>query len=228
MTYRAKINIGHNAKFVCKYHLLMYICVVDKTTTKNKMKTATNNNTKNASAKTTANVVNINLSKFADKLKNISVKEKKTKDTIYIYPENFTAKMIGEKEGKQFRNKLRNKMRFFENNIFVAAKQKDNDKLIALVKEFNSFYKANYRVNDYSLSSVSQSQDETKTGDLSTMMQIITTVNAAIADEKTAKKGAKKEQTTTTKTTPKKGAKTAKNNNVDNTIVNAENNTINA
>jgi hypothetical protein len=142
----------------------------------------------NKSAKTAnvnAKIVNVNLDAFTKKLESVTVKEKITKDAFYIYPENFTIKMIGEKEGKQFRNKMRTKIKFYENNIFVAAKQQDNEKLISVVKEFNAFYKANYKINDYSLKSISQSTDELKTADLSTMLGIIKTVNAAISPDAT-------------------------------------------
>lgn len=162
------------------------------------------NSTTNAATKT--KIVNINLDSFTKKLSTITVKEKSTKETIYNYPENFTQKMIGETEGKKFRNKLRTKIKFFENNIFWSAKQKDNDKLIALTKEFNSFYKENYKINDYSLKSISQSADELKTSDMQTMIDIIKTVNASITEDKTAKKAVTKNVT--------KGAKK--------TIVNAD------
>lgn len=125
-------------------------------------------------------VSKINLSTIADRLSKIEVKDKKVKNTIYIYPEGWTQDKINSVEGKKFRNKLRNKIKFFCNQIFLFAKQlqvnsKDADstkKLNDAVKEFKSFYKTNYKINDFSIESISQAKDE-KTNDIKLMLDII-------------------------------------------------------
>jgi hypothetical protein len=121
-------------------------------------------------------IVDLNLSSFADKLKNVEVKEKKDKETIYNYPENFTKAQINGEQGKKHRNKLRTKMQKFENNIFVFTKTNNVEELQKTIKEFDVFYKENYRINDYSLKSISSSNDETKSASLKTMLEIITSV----------------------------------------------------
>lgn len=124
-------------------------------------------------------IINLNLSKYADKLKSIEVKEKKSKDSFYKYPESFTQLDINSLKGKQFRNKMRNKINSFENNIFVFAKTKQIEKLKNEVRLFNDFYKEHYQINDYSLKSITQAHSELKTDSLQMMLNIIKDVNNA-------------------------------------------------
>lgn len=135
-----------------------------------------------ANKKTTENkksVVNLNLSQFAAKLDNIEVKEKKDKETLYIYPETLSKSDINGEKGKKHRNKLRTKMQKFENNIFVFTKTNDTENLEKTIAEFDAFYKENYRTPDYSLKSISSSNDEKKTASLKTMLEIINAVKSA-------------------------------------------------
>lgn len=112
-------------------------------------------------------VSKINLSKFAEQLSKIEVKEKKKRETMYKYPEGFTEKDINSEKGKQYRNKCRNIRNRFANNILSFAKQNevlkgkfDVSKLTNEVKEFNKFYKETYLLNDYSFKSISQAKEE--------------------------------------------------------------------
>lgn len=134
---------------------------------------------KNANASKESNVVNLNLEKFEKSLESVSLKEKKTRETIYNYPEGWDKTKINSEEGKKFRNSLRNQMKRFSNNVFVFTKTKENEKLIAEIDAFNAFYLKNFRINDYSLDSITQSKDDAKSRDLSLMMDIIREVNAS-------------------------------------------------
>ena len=124
-------------------------------------------------------VTSLNLAKFADKLKNVELKEKNKKETIYIYPENFTQKMISETEGKQHRNKIRNQMKRFVNNIQLFAKFNRIDDLKKEINSFDEFYKKNFRITDYSFASISNTKNEAKEADLKLMLEIINEVRNA-------------------------------------------------
>lgn len=151
-------------------------------TTKKLIKTETkviNKNAKKEVAKKKVDTINIGatLDKFADKLNDKKIVEKTKKDTIYIYPETLTASDINSEKGKTFRNSLRNKLKRLSNNIFVFAKTKQQEKLIAEVKMFNSFYKESYIKNDFTLASISQSKNGEKTDDMQLMLNIVQDVN---------------------------------------------------
>jgi hypothetical protein len=128
-----------------------------------------------------ANVTTLNLAKFADKLKNVEIKEIAKKQTIYIYPENFTPKMINEKEGKQFRSARRNQLKRFVNNVLLYAKypEKYLDNLHKEIADFEVYYKTFYRLNDYSFASLSQSKDESKEADLKLFLEILNEIRNA-------------------------------------------------
>jgi hypothetical protein len=128
-----------------------------------------------------ANLTTINLEKFADQLQGLELKEKKERETIYLYPAEFTKSDIGSEKGKKFRNSLRNQMKRLSNNILLFAKMKRMDDLNAEILKFDEFYTKNYRTHDYSLASVSQSNDPAKEKDLNLMMQILKEVKAVKA-----------------------------------------------
>lgn len=136
--------------------------------------------TKSTIDKKKVEVINLQstLNKFADKVKDMKINEKTKKDTIYLYPENLTANEINSEKGKTFRNSLRNKLKRFENNIFVFTKTQNTESLQKEVKLFNDFYKTNYQRNDFTLQSLSQSKNESKTGDLQLMLNIIVDINS--------------------------------------------------
>lgn len=123
---------------------------------------------------TTQELTKFNLANYADQLSGIALKEKKERETIYIYPADFGKPEIGGEKGKKHRNKLRNQMKRHSNNILVYAKSQDLEKLTKEIAEFETFYTANYRTHDFTLASISQSNDETKEKDLTLMMKIIT------------------------------------------------------
>lgn len=153
---------------------------VSETVIANVSKSKTNNS--NSSDKPKANaskIVDLNLSKYADKLKTVELKEKKSKDSIYLYPDEFTPALINSDKGKKFRNKIRNSITRFSNNIFVFAKTNQSDKLIAEINLFNEFYKMNFRITDYTVKSISQANNEKTIADIELMLEIVKDVNNA-------------------------------------------------
>lgn len=114
----------------------------------------------------------INLSKYAEKLSKVDVKEKKKKETIYNYPEGFTEQKINSEEGKKFRNKMRNELKRHTNNILVFAKTNQNENLQKQISAFCEFYKTNYRINDFSINSISRKEEE-KNADTILMLDIV-------------------------------------------------------
>lgn len=118
-------------------------------------------------------IVKINLDQFKDQLSNIQLKEKKERSTIYIYPEGKGKDWINSPDGKKWRNNKRNSIQRFANNILIFAKSNQLEKLQEEIKKFDAFYKEFYRLNDYSFSSISNSSDAKKEGDIDLMMKII-------------------------------------------------------
>lgn len=134
-------------------------------------------NTKNAKSKT-KEIAKFNLEQFTDSLKNFEAKATNAKRSIlYNYPETFKETDINSVLGKRFRNRLRSKLQNFCNNIFVYAKTNDAEKLQIEVDFFNAFYKENYRINDYTISSLTNSPKEGKNKDLETLLSIVKEVN---------------------------------------------------
>lgn len=104
----------------------------------------------------------INLSQFADKLANVELKVKKEKETLYKYPEGWTKEKINSEEGKHFRNKLRNRLKSICNNIFYYAKTQDAENIKLEIEKFDKFYLENYRINDYTVNSITNSKEQEK------------------------------------------------------------------
>jgi hypothetical protein len=123
-------------------------------------------------------VSKLNFDDLKEKLNKVELKEKKRKERLYIYPENFTEKMINEKEGKQFRAKQRNKIKTFANNISLNAKFNKIEELKKEVENFVVYYKERYRINDFTINSISQ-KDAEKTGDIELMLSVVKKVIAA-------------------------------------------------
>lgn len=131
-----------------------------------------------ASKETVKEVQQLNLSKFTDLLKNRELTEKKTRETIYIYPENLnTEEKRNSKEGKKFRSNLRRTLEKHCTNILIFVKYAREEDLKKEVKTFGDFYKKFYKTNDFSVNSVSQSNKEERASDLKMMFEIIQTVN---------------------------------------------------
>lgn len=105
----------------------------------------------------------VNLSKFADRINKFGVTENsvsKQKSLLYNYPENWTSLQINGQEGKNFRSSLRKKLLNFANEISINEKIQNIEKLKDAIKRFNEFYKITFKVNDYSIASISHTKGE--------------------------------------------------------------------
>ena len=136
------------------------------------------NETKTTANKVENKVTTLNFSDIAERLSKVEEKEVKRKLRLYIYPENFTEKMINEKEGKQFRSKQRNVVNTFSKSINVYAKHNKIDELKKEVKNFVEYYKKTFRLNDFTITSISQKEDS-KTEDWKLMLDIVKKVIAS-------------------------------------------------
>lgn len=134
----------------------------------------------------------LNLSKFVANLKNAVIEDKKKRETIYIYPDELnTEEKRNGKKGKQFRNQQRSKIERFCNDIRLHTKYDRQVDLIESVKLFKANYKTFYRINDFSVSSVSQSaslegndKQKKQFAELSEMFEIIKAVDLQTAKKK--------------------------------------------
>lgn len=134
--------------------------------------------------------LNLSQKKLLDTLntfdfKDIKVKEKKSNDTksrndMYHYQflfnkyKNLDYSKMSNKDfkdnDKSLRTKLRHKRNSFANNIILYAQNKDLVNLQKEIKDFNSFYKETYVLNDYSLKSISSNNRDKESELLLNMM----------------------------------------------------------
>jgi len=130
-------------------------------TKNNKTAKANNAVKKSQTANEEKKLIKINFDKHADKVQNLSEKSvSNQRSTIYVYPENFTALQINGKEGKNFRSKLRNELTKICGLIGLHYKMKKESELIAEVEKFDNFYKTNFKIQDYSINSLTNTKDE--------------------------------------------------------------------
>lgn len=93
----------------------------------------------------------------------------KEKNFLYKYQLDKKENALPEKEQKKKRSKLRRKLQNLVNVIILANVKKPSTEG---VKEFLDFYKANYILNDFTLQSITASNDELKTKDLQKVLEI--------------------------------------------------------
>lgn len=132
-----------------------------------------NSVTKNVTdKKETAKLQKINFEKFANiasKITENSVTLQKS--LLYIYPTEWTKNEINNKKlGGAFRNKRRKELNNFANIIFLSYQKKNVELLKTEVEKFKVFYKEFYRVNDFSINSVTHTKDNET---VIAMMQLI-------------------------------------------------------
>ena len=105
---------------------------------------------------------NINevLKKFSLKSKGNKGSKESTlyKDAIYM--------QLNAKERKSLRMKVRRQRNNFAKHIIKAFKEKQNEELNTLIKDFNLFYKTFYKVNDLSFHSLSAKNNDEDTYEL--------------------------------------------------------------
>lgn len=138
---------------------------------------------------TTNKIVNVNLDSFAKRLSTITGSNTKTKDSIYVYPNDFTSIDVSSKKGKSFRVKRRTQFEQIVNAFLHLEKQKDMKAISAqifadstkeIVSLFADTYKEYYRVNDYSFASVSQSNNEGKKTEILSFLSFCKNTNANV------------------------------------------------
>jgi len=125
-------------------------------------------------------VSKLNFADLKEQLSKVATetKEIKKKERLYIYPENFTDAMINAKEGKAFRGKHRKIVFNFANNINLFADKNRIEDLLKEVANFQEYYKNFYRLNDFTLESITQKSDE-KTANIKMMFVVIKRVLAS-------------------------------------------------
>lgn len=124
-----------------------------------KMKNSSKNTVKNVSAIVSPietkkeGLKRINFEKFANALDSFEIKEKSSKEHLYIYTDDVIQKGINSDAGKSFRGRMRNKLENLCNAVLIAYKQKNEENLNSAIEKFKSNYLEFYTVNDYSFSS---------------------------------------------------------------------------
>ena len=142
-------------------------------------------------AKKDSNLSKINFDKFAKDVQNVTAKSSSTqRSQLYIYPEKWNALQINGSEGKNFRGDKRRKLLSFANLIQLHYKMKSAEKLIEEIKNFKKFYKEFFKINDFSINSITNVKGELN-AEYQKMLNIVKEVNASF--EKTTSKKEKKE-----------------------------------
>lgn len=113
--------------------------------------------------KAATEVTEINLENAAkDYLSKLGVNEKEIsgqkKEHIYVYPENIGD--INSKAGKNFRSSLRRKLENFVDTTLVFNAYNRVEDIKENIEKFDIFYAANYRINDYSVGSLSNKTED--------------------------------------------------------------------
>lgn len=149
-----------------------------------KKENAAKNITKKETAKKDLSI----LESLKNQLKNVDTEKKvsnrKDKQLMYIYPENLKGLPTNDVKCRNFRNKRRNVMQSFSNEISIKAAifQKSNFKdaeilkeLKTVIEDFKKEYKEFYFINDFKPESVTQKTEKIK--QFSLMFQIINNIN---------------------------------------------------
>lgn len=135
---------------------------------------------RNGAATSTTNAKNLisaNLLKLAENgaVKTASAKAVNQKSLLYNYPENFTPNMINGGEGKTFRSKCRKTVENFANKILFGLQQakisKNAELLNEAIKNFDAYYKVTFKINDYSLQSITHKKENAE--NLKVMLEIV-------------------------------------------------------
>lgn len=132
-----------------------------------------NSVTKNVTdKKESAKLQKINFDKFANIANKITESAITTqKSLLYIYPENWTKQDINNpKLGKSFRNDKRKKLQNFANLILLAYQKKNVELMKVEIEKFKVFYKEFFRINDFSINSVTHQKDNET---INAMIQIV-------------------------------------------------------
>lgn len=141
---------------------------------------------KDAVTKKDSSLTKINFEKFSASVKNFSdvVTSSKQRSLLYIYPENYTILDINGQTGRSFRTSRRKELIKFVQIIGAAYKNKNSALITEEIKNFNIWYKLYFRVNDYTIASISH-----KKGEISPIIESVLNI---IKDNSLVKKTSKK------------------------------------
>lgn len=121
----------------------------------------------------------INLQKFAKELEGKGISHlRNERETIYIYPSEWKSDDINGKKGRQFRNHKRSFVKRLSDNLFFLGKGEKIEEMKAEIEKFDAFYKEFYKINDYSLKSLSSSNDPAKNQNIDLMLRIIAEIKS--------------------------------------------------
>lgn len=115
-----------------------------------------------------------NLDKFLNKLENKKLDSKKeTQGKRELYKKSLKD-FEKDSEYKSYKRKMRNKLKSFCNNVQFHFLKKDSNSLEKEIKLFQSFYKENYILNDYSEESLRfNNADEDTKDNIKDMLTIL-------------------------------------------------------
>jgi hypothetical protein len=156
---------------------------------------------KKSNSKNQKNVQTLNFKNLISKVSKVEISEKKERQDLYIYDEKKfkTEKDRNSREGKKFRASCRRQLDRFANEIVMLVKYNRTPELPEKIEAFKKFYKTNYRVNDFSVNSISQRED-VKNEVVKLMFEIIISFDAQTKKEKPVR--TKKIKEVTTEVTP--------------------------
>lgn len=118
----------------------------------------------------------INFSKFQEGLKDYKEKiNSHSRELIYKYPLDIFKKKedFSSSIGKNWRSKRRREIQILCNNIFASYKRKEKEELNLAINSFIKNYKEYYRINDYSIASISNSKDANEIKNISFALDMI-------------------------------------------------------
>lgn len=129
------------------------------------MKTNVTKEVKNTNVKTSKKetVKNANV-------KNIAERQTTVKERNFLYKFQIDkTKKLSSKEEKKNRNKIRRNLKLLVNQIILDNMKKKD---FTNIPNFVKFYKENYILNDFSLKSLTNVQDETKIEDYTKVLNL--------------------------------------------------------
>lgn len=102
-----------------------------------------------------------------------------------LYRSEYFSDCVTDKDKKALRRKIRNMLDSYIGDVFYQYKEKQTDKLLKTVKDFNSFYSKVYLLNDYSLQSlISANTSDFKKDNLKIFLDIVQRINSLNKEEK--------------------------------------------
>lgn len=110
------------------------------------------------------NLQKINFNLLADSVKGVidihTSNASGERSKMYIYPDNIPPLLQSTAKGKNWRKKMREQLNAICNKIQVSYDRKDNAATFANVETFKKFYKTFFRINDFTLQSITQISEE--------------------------------------------------------------------